>query len=66
VMARFTFARGADGRFAVTGAQAVPLRIDLGDDAVRVVPADPATFDRVAEVLGRRGAVEAGLAVVPG
>ena len=66
VMARFTFARGADGRFAVTGAEAIPLHIDLGDDAVRVVPADPATFDRVAEVLGRRGAVEAGLAVVPG
>jgi poly-gamma-glutamate capsule biosynthesis protein CapA/YwtB (metallophosphatase superfamily) len=66
VMARFTFTRGADGRFAVTGAEAVPLQIVLGDDAVRVAPADPATFDRVAEVLGRRGAVEAGLAVVPG
>ena len=30
------------------------------------MPADPATFDRVAEVLDRRGAVAAGLAVVPG
>ena len=29
--------------------------IELGADAVRVVPADPATFDRVAEVLGSGG-----------
>jgi poly-gamma-glutamate synthesis protein (capsule biosynthesis protein) len=66
VMARFTFTRGADGRFTVTAAEAVPLAIELGRDAVRVVPADPETFDRVAEVLGSRGAVAAGLAVVPG
>jgi poly-gamma-glutamate capsule biosynthesis protein CapA/YwtB (metallophosphatase superfamily) len=66
VLARFTFTRGADGRFAVSRAEAVPLRIELGADAVRVVPADPATFDRVAEVLGRRGAGAAGLGIVPG
>jgi hypothetical protein len=65
-MARFTFTRGADGRFTVTRAEAVPLRIDLGADAVRVVPADPATFDRVAEVLDRRGAGAAGLDIVRG
>jgi poly-gamma-glutamate capsule biosynthesis protein CapA/YwtB (metallophosphatase superfamily) len=64
VMARFTFTRGADGRFAVTDAEAVPLRIDLGADEVRVLPADPATFDRVATVLGGRGALSAGLGVV--
>ncbi|WP_116452843.1 CapA family protein [Blastococcus litoris] len=63
--ARFTFTRGADGRFAVTTAEAVPLTIDLGEDAVSVRPADPETFDRVAEVLGRRGGVGAGLQVVP-
>jgi poly-gamma-glutamate synthesis protein (capsule biosynthesis protein) len=33
---------------------------------VQVVPADPATFDRVAEVLDRRGAVASGLGIVPG
>jgi poly-gamma-glutamate synthesis protein (capsule biosynthesis protein) len=64
VMARFTFTRGTDGRFTVTRAEAVPLRIDLGADAVRVVPADPATFGRVAAVLDRRGARSAGLRVV--
>ena len=66
VMARFTFTRGDDGRFTVTTAEAVPLAIELGEGAVRVVPADPATFDRVAGVLDRRGAVAAGLDIVPG
>jgi poly-gamma-glutamate synthesis protein (capsule biosynthesis protein) len=66
VLARFTFTRGDDGRFTVTTAEAVPLAIELGQGAVRVVPADPATFDRVAGVLDRRGAVAAGLDIVPG
>jgi poly-gamma-glutamate capsule biosynthesis protein CapA/YwtB (metallophosphatase superfamily) len=66
VMARFTFTRGADGRFTVTAAEAVPLQIHLGTDAVQVVPADPATFARVSEVLGRRGAGAAGLDIVAG
>ena len=66
VLARFTFTRGDDGRFTVTGVEAVPLSIELGAGRVRVQPADPATFDRVAAVLDRRGAVAAGLAVVPG
>jgi hypothetical protein len=60
------FTRGADGRFAVTRAEAVPLHVDVLDGHVHVVPADPAAFQRVAEVLGRRGAVAAGLAIVPG
>ena len=64
VLARFTFTRGADGRFAVARAEAVPLRIEIGTDTVRVVPADPQTFGRVSAVLGARGAVEAGLAIV--
>jgi poly-gamma-glutamate synthesis protein (capsule biosynthesis protein) len=66
VAARFTFTEGADGRFTVTKAEAVPLHVDVADGRVRVDPADPAAFQRVAEVLGRRGAVAAGLAVVPG
>ena len=35
-------------------------------DEVTVRPADPETYDRVAGVLDRRGAVAAGLAIVPG
>ncbi|UOY02812.1 CapA family protein [Blastococcus sp. PRF04-17] len=66
VMARFTFTRGADGRFAVSRAEAVPLQIVLGADAVTVQPADAETFQRVAAVLDSRGAVAAGLAIVPG
>ncbi|SDE98819.1 poly-gamma-glutamate synthesis protein (capsule biosynthesis protein) [Blastococcus fimeti] len=65
VAARFTFTRGADGRFTVSGAEAVPLRIEIGDDGVRIVPADPESFARISAVLGRRGAVDAGLEVVP-
>ncbi|WP_324277486.1 hypothetical protein [Blastococcus brunescens] len=64
MLARFTFTRGEDGRFAVTTAEAVPLAIEVGSDAVTVVPADPETFDRVEDVLGRRGGVAAGLEVV--
>jgi poly-gamma-glutamate synthesis protein (capsule biosynthesis protein) len=70
VIARFTFTRGADGRFAVTRAEAVPTRIVLGAESVQVVPTgaatsgpDAASRDRVAEVVGRRGAVAAGLVI---
>lgn len=66
VAARFTFTRGPDGRFAVSRAEAVPLRIEIGAGAVRIVPADPASSARIAGVLDRRGAVAAGLEVVPG
>jgi hypothetical protein len=65
-MARFTFTRGADGRFTVTRAEAVPLQIVLGADEVTVRPADRPTYHRVAGVLDRRGAVAAGLGIVPG
>jgi poly-gamma-glutamate synthesis protein (capsule biosynthesis protein) len=66
VAARFTFTRGGDGQFTVSRAEAVPLQIELGTDAVRIVPAGPETAARVAAVLDRRGAVAAGLEVVPG
>ena len=65
VLARFTFTRGADGRFVVSSADAVPLRIELEAEAVTVHPADPASFERIAGVLDRRGAVAAGLNIVP-
>jgi poly-gamma-glutamate capsule biosynthesis protein CapA/YwtB (metallophosphatase superfamily) len=66
VIARFTFTRGDDGRFAVSRAEAVPVRIDLGADAVRLLPADPQTAARVTDVVLSRGAAESGLAVVAG
>jgi poly-gamma-glutamate synthesis protein (capsule biosynthesis protein) len=66
VAARFTFTRGRDERFTVTKAEAIPLHLDVGAGSVRVDPADPATFDRVAEVLRRRGATTAGLDIVAG
>ena len=66
VVARFTFTRGADGRFTVSKAEAIPLHVDVGPTAVRVVPAGPASFDRTSAVLGRRGAMAAGLRVVAG
>jgi poly-gamma-glutamate synthesis protein (capsule biosynthesis protein) len=65
VLARFTFTRGDDGRFTVTSAEAVPLSIVFGGDRVTVQPADPETYARVAAVLDRRGAVAAGLGIVP-
>jgi poly-gamma-glutamate synthesis protein (capsule biosynthesis protein) len=66
VIARFTFTRGAGGGFAVTRAEAVPVRIDLGADAVRVVPADPPARERITTVLDRRGALADGLQVLAG
>ena len=72
VIARFTFTRGPDGRFAVSRAEAIPTRIVLGPSSVQVVPTgdattagpDTASRDRVSEVVGRRGALADGLAVV--
>ena len=66
VLARFTFTRGDDGRFTVTAAEAVPLQIVVGEGAVTVQPADAETAARVAAVLDARGAVAAGLSIVPG
>ncbi|MGY2081988.1 CapA family protein [Modestobacter sp. SYSU DS0657] len=66
VIARFTFTRGDDGRFTVSQAEAVPVRIELGTDAVTLVPADPVSTARITAVLDARGAVADGLRVVPG
>jgi poly-gamma-glutamate synthesis protein (capsule biosynthesis protein) len=66
VAARFTFTRGPDRRFAVSKAEAVPLHLDVLDGRAEVAPADAEAFARVSEVLGRRGAVSAGLSIVPG
>ncbi|WP_409330617.1 CapA family protein [Trujillonella humicola] len=65
VIARFTVARGTDGRYGVVLAEAVPVTIELGADAVRVVPAGPEAYARIAAVLDARGAVADGLRIVP-
>ncbi|TYP84944.1 poly-gamma-glutamate synthesis protein (capsule biosynthesis protein) [Blastococcus xanthinilyticus] len=65
VAARFTFTRGPDGRFTVTTAEAVPLRIEVGA-GVQVVPADPVSSARIADVLDSRGAVADGLVIAGG
>jgi poly-gamma-glutamate capsule biosynthesis protein CapA/YwtB (metallophosphatase superfamily) len=66
VAARFTFTRGPDGRFAVTKAEAIPLHVQVDPSDVRVVPADPEVFARVAAVVDSRGGQAAGLQVVHG
>lgn len=72
VIARFTFTEGADGRFAVTRAEAIPARIDLGGPSVRVVTtarrgagtsSDAGSHRRVVGILTRRGAAAAGLTI---
>jgi hypothetical protein len=42
------------------------MHVDVEAHDVRVVPADPAAFDRVAAVVNSRGAGAAGLRVVHG
>lgn len=66
VIARFTFTRGPGGRFTVTRAEAVPVSIVLGAESVRLLPADPVTTQRISATLDARGAVAAGLEIVPG
>jgi poly-gamma-glutamate synthesis protein (capsule biosynthesis protein) len=67
VIARFTFTRGADGRFVVTLAEAIPTRIQRLADGVTVVPTGPdsSSFNRVAKVLGQRHGLDAGLIIKP-
>jgi poly-gamma-glutamate capsule biosynthesis protein CapA/YwtB (metallophosphatase superfamily) len=66
VITRFTFARGSDGHFTTTAAEAIPTRIRQADDAVVVAPTPPgdASYQRVVQVLERRGAAGAGLRIV--
>lgn len=73
VIARFTFTEGPDSRFAVTRAEALPTRIDLSGASVSVVGtaarrgaaarSDTSSYQRVVEILNRRGAAADGLAV---
>jgi poly-gamma-glutamate synthesis protein (capsule biosynthesis protein) len=65
VIARFTVTRGPDGRYAVSTAEAIPTHIQPAGDGLAVVPTRPGdpAYQRVSEVLTRRGAADAGLAI---
>ncbi|ADB75261.1 Capsule synthesis protein, CapA [Geodermatophilus obscurus DSM 43160] len=65
VIARFTFTRGPEGRYTVSTAEAIPTHIRLAGDGLAVVPTHPGepAYERVAEVVGRRGGADAGLLV---
>ncbi|HEX2297779.1 MAG TPA: CapA family protein [Pseudonocardiaceae bacterium] len=74
MIARFTFTEGANGRFAVTRAEAIPTRIDLGGQSVTIINtarrgagagsnADTASYRRVVDILNQRGAAAAGLVI---
>lgn len=65
VIARFTFTRGLDGHYTASTAEAIPTHIRSQGDGLTVVPTGPGdpSFERVAEVLTRRGAGDAGLII---
>ncbi|HUR03430.1 MAG TPA: CapA family protein [Nonomuraea sp.] len=65
VIARFTFTRGPDGRYTVTTAEAIPTLIQPQGDGLAVVPTHPGdpAYQRVAEVVNRRGGANAGLLI---
>lgn len=69
VIGRFTFTEGDGGRFAVTRAEAIPTRIDLSGQAVTVVntashrDAEASSYNRVVDILNRRGAAADGLTI---
>ncbi len=65
VIARFTFTRGPDGRYTVSTAEAIPTHIQPQGDGLAVVstrPGDP-PYERVADVVTRRGGADAGLVI---
>jgi poly-gamma-glutamate synthesis protein (capsule biosynthesis protein) len=66
VITRFTFTRGSDGRFTTTAAEAIPTLIQHADGGAVVLPTPPgdASYQRVVQVLERRGAAGAGLVIV--
>jgi poly-gamma-glutamate synthesis protein (capsule biosynthesis protein) len=68
VIARFTFTRGADGRYAVSTAEAIPTHIQPQGDGLTVLPTGPGdpSYERVTEVLTGRGGADAGLVISSG
>ena len=67
VIARFTFTRDRTGHYMVAAAKAIPNHIRPAGDGLAVVPTHPGepAYERVAEVVGRRGD-DAGLVVTAG
>jgi poly-gamma-glutamate capsule biosynthesis protein CapA/YwtB (metallophosphatase superfamily) len=65
VIARFTFTRGPDGRYTVSTAAAIPTSIQPAGDGLAAVPTHPGNpaYQRVTEVVDRRGAASAGLVI---
>jgi len=65
VIARFTFTRGPDGRYAVSTAEAIPTHIQPQGDGLTVLPTGPGdpSYERVTQVLTSRGAADAGLSI---
>ncbi len=65
VIARFTFTRGPQGRYVVSTAEAIPTHIRPQGGGLAVVPTEPGdpSYERVTEVLTRRGAADAGLSI---
>jgi poly-gamma-glutamate capsule biosynthesis protein CapA/YwtB (metallophosphatase superfamily) len=68
VIARFTFIRGPDGSYTVRTAEAIPTAIQPAGDGLAVVPTRPGdpAYQRVADVVNRRGGADAGLLITPG
>src|SRR4051812_48941051 len=68
VIARFTFTRGPDGHYTVRTAEAIPTAIQPAGDGLAVVPTHPGdpSYQRVTDVVDRRGAADAGLLITPG
>jgi poly-gamma-glutamate capsule biosynthesis protein CapA/YwtB (metallophosphatase superfamily) len=68
VIARFAFTRGPDGHYTVRTAEAIPTAIQPAGDGLAVVPTHPGdpSYQRVADVVDRRGAADAGLLITPG
>jgi poly-gamma-glutamate capsule biosynthesis protein CapA/YwtB (metallophosphatase superfamily) len=65
VIARFTFTRDPAGHYAVSTAEAIPTHIQPAGDGLAVVPTHPGdpAYQRVAEVVTRRGGADTGLIV---
>ncbi|MGY1682304.1 CapA family protein [Geodermatophilus sp. SYSU D01176] len=68
VIARFTFTRGSDGRISVSTAEAIPTQIQHRGQGLVVVPTQSgdAAYQRVSEVVTRRGATDPELLVTVG
>ena len=65
VIARFTFTRSPEGHYTVSTAEAIPTHIQPAGDGLAIAPTHPGdpAYQRVAEVVTRRGGADAGLVI---